>query len=267
MADSSTHAAPPAVAGAPARYHTENDGRAAPGRLLREVEVKLYGATLRIPLPNWGVKALTASLVAGLVSVGGFKGYSYVFQQAHVPRALLDQYAEAHKHSLETREQREEKEVEFSDATRVTVIHHKSDGCKQIVRRGPSIQHADGLWMFGPTLVAGRQVSSDDQDPAAPRLSASTLIRAREGLMLAGLGSMYPAAGGASGPDVGQGRCLNPHPGPWQEQPQQVGPCAVQVWRHFHDGCVHYQLFNPCGGTWDVHPDGSPRVHWTRCVH
>src|SRR6516165_6415695 len=65
----------------------------------------------------------------------------------------------------------------------------------------------------------------------------------------------------------GQGRCLDPHPGRFREQSEPVAQCETKVWRYFEDGCSHYPLFNPCGGTWDVYPNGAPHVYWQRCLH
>jgi hypothetical protein len=66
---------------------------------------------------------------------------------------------------------------------------------------------------------------------------------------------------------VAQGRCLNPHPGPFDTKYGARNGCIVEVWRGFADGCVHVQLMNSCNGSFDTNPDGSPRVRWTRCIH
>jgi hypothetical protein len=63
------------------------------------------------------------------------------------------------------------------------------------------------------------------------------------------------------------GRCLNPHPGQFQWSYGQQNGCWIQVWRQFPDGCVHYQWFNTCGNYWDVYPDGTPKIFWTKCIH
>jgi hypothetical protein len=57
------------------------------------------------------------------------------------------------------------------------------------------------------------------------------------------------------------GRCLNQHPGTYQESNGQVNGCMVQVWRRWPDGCAQYLWKNSCTGTLD------PKVTWTCCVH
>lgn len=64
-----------------------------------------------------------------------------------------------------------------------------------------------------------------------------------------------------------QGRCADPHPGPFQFWNGQQNGCLVQVWRKWRDGCQHYQWYNSCNGYWDIYPNGAPRVYWTCCVH
>ena len=63
------------------------------------------------------------------------------------------------------------------------------------------------------------------------------------------------------------GRCLNPHPGPFDTWYGERRGCAVQVWRRWRDGCEHWQWLDSCRNVWDSNTDGSPRVSWTRCTH
>jgi len=64
--------------------------------------------------------------------------------------------------------------------------------------------------------------------------------------------------------------CLNPHPGDFKwmygERPQGE-QCWIPMIRIWPDGCQHYQMKNTCNNTWDTNRDGSPKIHWTRCVH
>jgi hypothetical protein len=64
-----------------------------------------------------------------------------------------------------------------------------------------------------------------------------------------------------------RGRCLDPHPGQFRSWYGERNNCWVQVWRQWPEGCTHYQMFNSCQNSWDVHPNGAPRVYWTCCVH
>ena len=238
-------------------------------------EIKAYGISLRVPLPKWAIAALAAALIVGLVTLGGYLTYSYVLNSVPVSRTKLNEYAENSKHSLEQAELKESLPVVFSDGTRVTINHFKSDGCNQIVRWIPAISKADGLWMFGPKLTPDKQ-SAIASNRSSESERASTIAP------VASMGLTEPE-GRTTRPklayiqysqvprtykEVQYGpHCLDPHPGPWSERPQQVAQCAVQVWRYFGDGCVHFQWFNPCTGTWDVYPNGAPRVNWQRCVH
>jgi hypothetical protein len=63
------------------------------------------------------------------------------------------------------------------------------------------------------------------------------------------------------------GRCLNPHPGDFRTWYGQRNGCWIEVWRQWPDSCQHVQFFDSCHGTWDVNPNGTPRVRWTTCVH
>lgn len=65
-----------------------------------------------------------------------------------------------------------------------------------------------------------------------------------------------------------QGRCWNPHPGPFQSRyGQRHDQCWVEVWRSWPDGCQHVQMFNTCGSFWATNPDGTPNIRWTHCRH
>jgi len=64
-----------------------------------------------------------------------------------------------------------------------------------------------------------------------------------------------------------QPRCLNPHPGEFQQKKGKEDGDWVEVWRRWPDGCEHVQMLNFRTGAWDSNEDGSPRVRWVRCVH
>lgn len=60
---------------------------------------------------------------------------------------------------------------------------------------------------------------------------------------------------------VAGGRCINPHPGAYNQWYGQVNGCFVQVWRQWPDGCTNFQWFNRCLNYFD------PAINWSRCVH
>jgi hypothetical protein len=225
---------------------------------------------------------LATRLVVALVGLGGYAASVYLFNKQWIARAKINEYAESYKHSLEGADAKESQLVNFADGTKVTVNHFKSDGCNQIVRWSPLNARADGLWMFGPLLTPDKQSAigmNNDYDlepkgenvegdkrasPVALRqVALSDEKQERSRLMYvqgADTSEKYREV------QVG-GHCLDPHPGPWTERPQPINQCSTQVWRYFPDGCIHFQWFNPCTGTWDVWPNGAPHVYWQRCVH
>ena len=214
-----------------------------------EAEIKGYGVSLKIPLPKWAVTAIAAVIVAGLVGGGAFAAKTYLVDRVAVPIQALNEYIEVAKHSTEPSEQRVENIVNFPDTTRVTVIHHPSDGCDQIVRWIPAKQKGESRWIFGPGLTPEKQARTGTSGT-----SIVDLVRRA---------SIVPAASTSEGGS----NCLNPHPGRFREQGQPEGQCVTKVFRYFEDGCYHYQFYNPCSGTWDVQPNGAPRVYWQRCIH
>jgi len=218
-------------------------------RLAAEAEIKGYGVSLKIPLPKWAVTGIAAVIVVGLVGVGAYLAKTYLVDRIAVPIQALNEYKEVAKHSTEPTEQRVENIVTFPDTTRVTVIHHPSDGCDQIVRWIPAKQKGESRWIFGPGLTPEKQALA-----VAPDASILNLVRRA---------SIVPDRSSSEG----AGGCLNPHPGRFTEQSQPAGQCVTKVFRYFEDGCYHYQLYNPCSGTWDVTANGAPRVYWQRCIH
>jgi hypothetical protein len=151
----------------------------------------------------------------------------------------------------------------------VTVLHYRSDGCDQIVRWIPAKQKGDGLWIFGPGLTPDMQTTGRPSALSGDRARTMAIAPDPSILNLVNRASItFDAPRDArSASAAGAGRCLDSHPGRFKEQGEAVGQCATKVWRYFEDGCYHYQLYNPCSGTWDVLPNGAPYVHWQRCVH
>jgi hypothetical protein len=242
----------------------------------REAEIKAFGVSIRIPLPKWAVAPIATVLVLGLIGLGFYLSYAYAVNSVLVSRNQLNEYQENLKHSYEPSELKENQLVTFKDGTQVTVNHFKSDGCSQIVRYIPALSKADGLWMFGPKLTPDKQSRigtylEAGRTPleagvlAVPNLSPRAYSERRMTGPELTYAQYTPNPGNYK--EVQGGRCWDPHPGPWSEKPEQTAQCAVQVWRYFNDGCIHFQWFNPCSGTWDVYPNGAPRVYWQRCIH
>jgi hypothetical protein len=136
----------------------------------------------------------------------------------------------------------------------------KSDGCLEVVRSEdgtPSLQ-----WIMNPAPRHRLHV-----DPTAtvelPKASGLLvgLMDLLEPPVSAHVDSQHLRADLVR-PAAAQGGCLNPHPGTFQSS---WGPPTDQCWspmyRHFSDGCVHFQMYNRCANAWDQ------RINWTRCVH
>jgi hypothetical protein len=172
-------------------------------------------------------------------------------------------YQELAKHASDTeREQKEVKQESLHADGSLTIEHFFSDGCVQVIRKTLG-KKPDTKWLFGPNVVFNQ-----DEAPR-PRLDGEPKVEK---------GSV-PKPGLESGPahmvDVRQtveerlgkpennakllrsfyqGRCIDPHPGAFSYSNES-------------NGCIHFQYFNPCNGSWDVWPNGAPKVTWLRCVH
>lgn len=69
------------------------------------------------------------------------------------------------------------------------------------------------------------------------------------------------------GPSCSRG-CLNPHPGRFNSRyGAEKGGGWIEVWRQWPEGCTHVQMYNVRAQVWDTNQDGTPRIHWTCCVH
>lgn len=230
--------------------------------------IEALGIKLDIPLPKWAIACLAVLLLALVASAGVYWSVTNIGKTVLVPASQVEVYEETNFHMTEPKELRESKEETF-DLTTVTVNYFKTDGCVQIVRWDKARNQGDGLWMFGAHPHTVGHTHAAGVSSARPALPSSSATSAQ--LKLA---SYKPA------PDMDEdqtpraylrrvqgGNCVNPHPGSFSVRSQQISQCSVQVWRMFSDGCVHYQFYNPCAGTWDVYPNGAPRVVWTRCIH
>jgi hypothetical protein len=181
-----------------------------------------------------------------------------------------------------------ESTLPLNESGRLVVAYFNHDGAILVTRfssdaRIPPVHH----WIVdlarvplqsspGPTsgghLSTGLDGSSERPYPAFPGLTfqAAEMIpllgnredgRARK-TAIAEL-TKSPDAGSIQSQQVQAcgGRCVNPHPGPFQSWNGQVNGCFIQVWRRWGDSCTHYQWWNSCYNYWD------PQIWWTCCVH
>jgi hypothetical protein len=249
---------------------SNSEGHRGPAQSGNEAEIKGYGVSVRIPLPRWAVTALAALIVMSLVGSGAYLALTHLVNRVPVPRELLNEYQENNKHSTEPAEQLQQTVFTFPDSTRVTVFHHTSDGCDQVVRWIQAKQHGDGKWIFGPGLSPEKQALAAVAE-TANRMATVRVVPPPSGV-LAPQSKAFSLLSRLLFPSVeasgqGPGHCIDPHPGQFREQGQPAGQCLTKVWRYFADGCYHYQMYNPCAGTWDVWPNGAPHVYWQKCIH
>lgn len=232
--------------------------------------IEFLGFHIEIPLPKWAIACLAVLLIAAVAAAGIYRVATTLEHKVLVSESQMKEYEENAFHTSEPDDLKASQEDTF-DLTKVTIRYFKSDGCVQIVRWDAARNQGDGLWMFGahPHIGDGhhdRAVNSSFRLPDAqspPGAANDLKLIAYE--PKPELDEDQPH--GAHLLRVQGGSCPNPHPGNFSVRNEQVGKCSVRVWRTFSDGCVHYQFFNPCAGTWDVNADGSPRVVWTHCVH
>lgn len=211
---------------------------------LPSTRIKGFGVECEIPLPKWAVAILGLLLIGIIIGIGAYTALNKLSDASIqiVPKDQQAAYLASTYHMQNLPDDTKDPRVnDFTadDGTTVTVNHFHKDGCVQVVRWNKQTQKAETKWLFGP---------SSAHTPTNAQHTASIKL------------NLIPEA-------QAQGRCIDPHPGAFQYNNQPVNQCLVQVWRYFGDGCVHYQFFNPCSGSWDVWPNGAPHVYWTRCLH
>jgi hypothetical protein len=197
----------------------------------------------QVPLSKWATAWLSAIAIVAI----GFGAYRYFYpvepelisvkQANHLLRLEIDEY---NRHIVEA------PAISLTDDAGNVSLRLFDDGCLVV-------------WQKRGTRSSTRLLVDPSRANAEHRSGDVSGALHHEYRRLAQL--LEPAAQAA-------GRCLNPHPGQftWQYG-KRIDNCWVEVWRQFADGCVHMQLFNACGGSWDSNPDGSARVQWTRCLH
>lgn len=194
------------------------------------------------PLPRWALAPIALVLVLGLAA--------YLAQQFVLPlmtrlkdlNAYEAEKNEAYKHSVESPITLTANDPNFR------INYFKSDGCLQVVR-----DRAQAQWLLAPPPA--------HSEPAPGRVAERPAIGA---LPWEATAEAQPPAGG---PGPLPRSCRNPHPGQFTSSDGERRGCWQQEYRSWADGCRHYQWFDACHRTWDVNPDGSPRVYWTVCKH
>jgi hypothetical protein len=243
--------------------------RPGDGNPLQTTKIDALGVKVELPLPKWVIACLGIVIVLASAAGGAYLAINKVSSSAIVPKDQLSVYQATQYHFLIDPEARQDIIIrDFpNDGTTLTIRHYQSDGCIQVIRLNHSSNKAESKWLFGSTehTSDGTKHGELEKSPEVPEFKVGS-----EAVQMAlnSLATKPPTSARivlASGQY--QGRCLDPHPGQFSVANQQINQCLVQVWRYFADGCVHYQFFNPCSGSWDVYPNGAPHVTWTRCIH
>lgn len=197
------------------------------------VVIKLLG--LEIPLERWAlhlVGAIAVVSVAALALAHIIPEWTAVLSPQKVNEQLEEDISEYGLHVMEAPEH---EYTLFDDVRGKLAVRAYADGCLLIQRRNQ--------------VATVTKLVRDLSRPSTPPKRAGTLLP-----------SLIPTVNA-------QGRCLNPHSGPFQWKYGARNGCWVEVWRVFSDSCTHVQFLNVCSGAWDSNPDGSAKVRWTRCVH
>lgn len=192
----------------------------------------------KVPLPPWAVSVLAAVVI---MAVGIFLWRKIVDDPDKivtdlkaVNRDMAFQVDEYGRHAMEDPIKHEALE----DADGGLLLRVYTDHCVLIQRRT-----RDGmLTKLVPDLARSRVRAESRQVPPPPSWSILPTVSA-------------------------QGRCWNPHPGPFTWWYGGRRGDWVEVWRQWPDGCRHFQMMHVPSGAWATNPDGSPSVNWITCVH
>jgi hypothetical protein len=238
-----------------------SNGNDAPGRLRGILKQGTSGTfdlgPIHIPLPKWAVCAIAALVVL-------FVALELLPEPIRKMRYRYQMGITTEQDMIEAQNHFFEKPVVLAAAQGnggELEARLYQDGCAVMMWRGASINPK-------PHFV--RKITSEGQ--ASPG-QITGLEGNQTSFALAAITSIvdlrhwqqWPNPTNSQG-GVG-GRCVDQHSVPFQLSYGQQNGCWIQVWRTFQDGCVQYQWFNTCANYWDVNPDGSPKVFWTRCVH
>jgi hypothetical protein len=194
-------------------------------------EIKLPLGLGRLRLPKWGTWGLTAIF---LVAAGAWTWINYVDPALHpatvdvsIEAAL--QMEESMKHIAEVAQS----EVIVDGGT--LVKYFSSDACVAVFR----------------PLGAGFK----------PYFLIDPLRVMKDGpMMMLGSNEVMGAAIIPVGDSPCQRRCIDPHPGVFYEELNEINDCIVEVYREWEEGCAHVQPYNRCNEVWGP-------VEWLCCVH
>ena len=256
-------------------------------------------------LPKWsrtGISILTAALTASVTCYGTYLKLNGMHRddlrkQAEIAqKTLMEQKnsmlvpvddmkiydAQTFHQADDDPASQEVKRESFRSDGSISIHHYFKDGCVHILRKRAD-GGIDSRWIFGDKAAHATLPSAKDsvapKNASSPGSTASSTAPRQKSLSLQKVSfeaSTNAAVIDLSAKNISVRRdesdsevqqCLNPHPGAYTFQNQPVNQCIVQQVRTFYDGCMHVQLFNACNGSWDVNPDGSPRVNWIRCLH
>lgn len=226
-------------------------------------KIEALGVKVEVPFPKWAVSSLAVVVIAVAVGAGVYYSYKRMTDSVLMPLHMVEEYEESSFHQIQPDQLKDLKTETFNDLITVKVTYFKSDGCLQIVRlKHPLDGDGESSWMFGahPHSAGHAHATTSSESKASPLPPAVNYQRVSYIPKSDGKESWFRAA--AQG-----GRCISPHPGTFSVRNEKIDRCNIKAWRTFADGCVHYQLFNACRGTWAVSSTGAPLVNWTRCVH
>ena len=218
-----------------------------------------------VTLKGWAISAISA--VAVLTSAS--TGFVTVFNKVHEENLSLSRtvrtvssvtqakLTEAQKHE-QNNDHFEPIAIDSGSGGNSEVVsaaYYPSDGCIHISRKKSSevsgnvfYGNDQDVWVIDPLRALGAQNAgvSESQPIATPSNVSSPQIRRPSKAKLLRVGMF-------------QTGCLNPHPGKFSVENQQINACSVKVTRTFNDGCRHYQMYNSCNGQWD------PKINWLAC--
>ena len=241
-------------------------------RVRRKSKIEVLGVT--IPAKPWVVTCFTCILILGAVGSLGLRVVLPMIDlQNTKDRAAKEAIQKANLRFQEYQKHLSESPQKLLDHPDLTVSFYPSDGCLLVRRKGPGANDAridnwipaGSIPIERPPKLAGTGDSmledwKDGHDFQAPGyLATAETVNATDETVNATETSAEPQ--GCSG------RCLDPHPGPFQSWNGEQNGCWIQVWRRWPEGCQHYQWYNSCNGYWDSYPNGAPKVNWTCCVH
>lgn len=269
---------------------TDNSSRAEDGAIAGGEDSALAKpSVMGIPLSRWAVIAVSVIVVCYTAGSYSIKLYND-WLRSHADESS---YANAITQEIKAHENDKSgwQAVLFEDTSGQTIATYFSDGCIAVARPGPKL-----AYMTQPqsivewSLAPSRRPKATPPDkptpfwntsvrPSVPKQPDKALTQAaaapfgdldrEDGLLGQYRSARYKnmaflsvQAGVLDDPQPHpvQGSCLNPHPGPFNSWYGPANGCWAPFWRHWGDGCTHYQMYNTCNGQWD------PQIHWTFCA-